>query len=146
MLIIVRYPLHLLPELPLPSTRCNNTRALSEDEKTLLQCAYIWVHSYSEAPPSTTASYSELWFMLQYLQQLQCLISSLVDYFSPRVDAHRANYLAAAGDMMMPHYDYNFIRHYDFSHLKAVIANCAAFQHDLECLGDDFAAAVRVVE
>jgi hypothetical protein len=108
------YPLAKLPTL--------GHGSLSADERTRLQCAYIWVQTHGTcgpAPPSATASYSELWFMLQYLEQLQILCKSLLTMMPDYVDAHKSRYAAAAGALPC---DFGAIMYHDFKPLKSTVA------------------------
>jgi hypothetical protein len=99
----IAYPLEQLPHL-------------SADEKSILQCAFVWLHTHDTALPlSHTASYSELWYLLQHLQQIQMLFRSM--RFNALVDAHKARYDAAGCDC-----DFGTILYYDFSPLKEALA------------------------
>jgi hypothetical protein len=124
------YPMNALPSLGfgqhIPHNTCFSARPLSQEEKTLLQCAYIWVRSYSaDCPPSLTASHSELWYMLQYLQQLQIFTRYLTPHFAPFVDNHNHRYNHAAG-VLQREYSFIDILHYDFTQLKTLLCSCAA--------------------
>ena len=101
--IISLYPLAKLPH-----------GGLTDNEKTLVQCAYLWVNTFSteETPPSATASYSELWHMLQHLRQVQMVIRNDGMHMKTFVENHRSRYAAAAGPL--PH-SFDDILYQDFT-------------------------------
>ena len=111
----IAYQLEQLPQCSQP---------LSADEKSILQCAFVWLQTHDTAvllPLSHTASYSELWYLLQYLQQIQMLIRNLCRMrFNAFVDAHKARYDAVGCEC-----DFGIILYYDFSPLKEALANCS---------------------
>ena len=122
------YPTEALPSLGfgqhIPHNTCFSARPLSQDEKALLQCAYVWVHTYdANTPPSLTPSYTELWYMLQYLQQLQIFVHCISTQFTQPVDDHSRRYDEAAGQR---EYSFSDVLYYDFTQLKALLRNCAA--------------------
>jgi hypothetical protein len=107
----------------IPHNTCFSARPLSQDEKALLQCAYIWVHTYdASTPPSQAPSYAELWYMLQYLQQLQIFVHGVSSHFTPPVDSHCMRYNEAAGQR---EYSFSYVLYYDFTPLKALLRRCA---------------------
>jgi hypothetical protein len=137
------YPTEKLPSLGFGQHIPHNTsrvgaRPLSQDEKALLQCAYVWVQTYNtETPPSHTPSYAELWYLLQYLQQLQifvhCIFHAAGHRPPPPVAEHNRRYNAAAG-MLQCEYSFSDILYHDFTPLKALLRDCAAVKAMLrEC-------------
>lgn len=68
---------------------------LTQEELVLLQCGYIWLQTYSTTeamPQCTSASYSELWFILSYMQQIMSVMKSLPMSFDHFKQAHEARY------------------------------------------------------
>ncbi len=127
----LHYPTEKLPSLGFGQHIPHNmsrvgARPLSQDEKTLLQCAYVWVQTYNtDAPPSHTPSYAKLWYLLQYLQQLQNFVHCISPQFTPPVAEHNRRYDAAAG-MLQREYSFSDILYHDFTPLKALLRDCAA--------------------
>jgi hypothetical protein len=118
--IIGLYPRSTLPTF--------EQQSLTADDWTMLQCAYIWLRTYDTRgtmPPTATASYSELWFMLQYMMQLQILYRDICRIMPAYVDAHRARYTAAAGGLPIS-FD-NVLRH-DFWSLREAVCGLAQLQ------------------
>jgi hypothetical protein len=125
--ILCLYPLAKLPTL------ASGQERLTADDRTLLQCAYIWVQTYGTcgpSPPSATASYSELWFMLQYLEQLQILCVNLCHMMPDYVEHHRIRYEANVGTLP---YSFAAILHGNFKHIKAAVGNLAMLQFNESC-------------
>jgi hypothetical protein len=95
---------------------------LGADEKSILQCAFVWLQTHDTGvslPLSRAASYSELWYMLQYLEQIQMLIRNLCRLqFNAFVDEHKARYEAAGCEC-----DFGTILYYNFKPLKETLAD-----------------------
>lgn len=82
------YPLDSLPTL-----------MLTANQREEVQCAYLWLQTYSTTealpPPSPQPTHAELWYMLKYFHQIQILVNTLPSNFQFIVDAHAARYSAA---------------------------------------------------
>ncbi len=118
--IISLYPLAKLPTL--------GQERLTEEDRTILQCAYIWLHTYDSrdsAPPSATASYSELWYMVQYMMQLQILYRDVCRIMPIFVEDHRRRYIAAAGTL--PH-SFEVVMQRNYSSVRDSLGHLATLQ------------------
>ena len=123
---------HIISLYPLAKLPTFGQERLTEEDKTMLQCAYIWLQTYDsrgESPPSATASYSELWFMLQYMMQLQILYKDIYHMMPFFVEEHRKRYVTAAGTL--PHSFEDVLRHNFWSIRDAVcyLANLQFNEH-----------------
>ena len=113
---------------PMEKLQTLGQQSLSDEDKALLQCAYIWVQTYNTggpAPPSATASYSELWFILQFLGQLQIVCKDLCHMMPDFVENHKARYNASVGELK---YSFASVLHHDFTQLKVVVGDLATLQ------------------
>ncbi len=120
--------MHLISLYPLAKLPTFEQQSLTDDDRTLLQCAYIWLQTYDRgglAPPSAAASYSELWFMLQYMMQLQILYRDLCRIMPAYVEEHRERYAAAAGVMPL---SFDSVLLHDFWSIRVAVAGLAKLQ------------------
>ena len=118
--LISLYPLAKLPTF--------GQERLTEEDRTMLQCAYIWLHTYDSsgsAPPSASASYSELWFMMQYMMQLQILYRDVCRVMPGFVEDHRKRYIAAAGTL--PH-SFEVVMQHNYSSVRDSLGRLATLQ------------------
>ena len=116
----------LLSLYPLAKLPTFGQERLTEEDKTMLQCAYIWLQTYdSSGPSSATASYAELWFMLQYMMQLQILYRDVCRMMPGFVEEHRKRYVAAAGTL--PH-SFESVLHHNFWSIRAAVCYMANLQ------------------
>ena len=78
------YPLDQLP------------MSMTPGERDAIQCAHLWLHSYSVSealpPPSSQPTYLELWYMLKYFQQIQIFVNTLPSNFDAILGAHAIRY------------------------------------------------------
>ena len=95
-----------------------------------LQCAFLWLQTYNHEeriPQSTTPSYSELFFMLKYFQQIQILVNSLPSCYDHITVEHAKRYNAAVSrELENESVTYEDIRAFDFSVLVAAVSGFAA--------------------
>lgn len=117
--LISLYPLAKLPLF--------EQQSLADDDRTLLQCVYIWLQTYHAAPPPAGASYSELWYMLQYMMQLQINYRDVAALMPAFVSGHRERYAAAAGSLP---FSFDSVLQSDFCSLKAAVGGLATLQFD----------------
>ena len=119
---------HLISLYPLAKLPTIGQERLTEEDRTMLQCAYIWLHTYDSrgaAPPSATASYSELWFMVQYMMQLQILYRDVCRIMPFYVEDHRKRYIAAAGTL--PH-SFEVVMQRNYSSVRDSLGHLATLQ------------------
>ena len=132
------YPFATLPDMGLQLSHGTDTHArkLSEDEIATLQSIYVWLCTYSSSelvPSTTTPSYSELYFVLKYFNQIQLLLRSLPNSFDHIKAEHKARFDAEIEhNAMGESCTYMGILHGNYSRLTEIIRNCAVFQEGFE--------------
>jgi hypothetical protein len=103
----------------------------SEDVQRI-QCAFIWLQTFRPEeiiPKSSTPSYSELWFMLKYFQQIQILVNSLPSCYDHMVNEHAMRYNDAVSlEFEKGSMTFLDLRFFDFSVLISAVSGCAARQ------------------
>ena len=121
-----KYPFHKLP--PLQTAATGGARELTEDEKALLQSSFVWMQaSESRIPHPTSASYSELGFILLSLGHMQAGVKAIsASHMRHWVNPHKARYEATG----QAHGFYEIL-HHDFSLLEEVLSDCAEFSAGL---------------
>ena len=127
MSVVNQYPFHMLPEIGLPSKdelqagvhSSTHARRLTEEEKALIQSSFAWMQTsdHKKLPRPTTASYSELCFLLRNLEQMR-IVTKMTCLISP----HKEKYEATG----QKHGFYEIL-YYDFSLIDEVIFNCTEF-------------------
>jgi hypothetical protein len=131
---LVTYPFHLFPEIGFPKGDGSgkDARKLTEEEKTLLQSSLAWMQACdAKIPRMTTASYSELYFVVAKLGHMQCNVKAVSSsHLSDWVALYKARYVEATGQKQHGFYE---ILNYDFSLLEEVLFNCAEFEADGNC-------------
>jgi hypothetical protein len=122
------YPFHALPDLgPL------NGAQLKPEQLKLLASAYAWIQTHEGAciPPSTKASYSELWFILQHFEMLARFRKASASNAQRLIDQHRAEYNAVVAQKRHYYFDYDYTTLYDFNPISVIIRNCAVMEAGL---------------
>ena len=110
--VVNQYPFHLLPKIP-------NVRELTDEEKELLQSSFAWMQtSDRKIPRPTTASYSELCFLLLNLEQMR-VVTKIACFIYP----HKEKYEAIG----QKHGFYEIL-YYDFFLLEEFLFNCAEYK------------------
>ena len=71
--------------------------------------------------------YSELWYMLQYMMQLQINYRDVAALMPAFVSGHRERYAAAAGSLP---FSFDSVLQSDFCSLKAAVGGLATLQFD----------------
>ena len=89
-------------------------RPLSDNDRKLLRCAYLWVSTYNHNP---ALQHADPWQLLQYIEQLQTFVLTLSPHFRPFVYAHRTRYEALSHEC-----SFGYVLYHDFSPLKALVA------------------------
>jgi hypothetical protein len=135
----MRYSFELLPNLGLSTSTNPQTLTaapqLSSSEINSLQCAYIWLQTYTERssiPCSLNPSYSELWFILKYFIQIQSTVRSMSSSFASLMEAHSHRYHALAMEHQIQCDSYEAMLTRNFDVLAAIIGNCANYHGELE--------------
>ncbi len=120
--VVNQYPFHLLPQIKDEGVHGPRARNLTEEEKTLLQSSFAWMQtSDTKIPRPTTASYSELCFMLLNLGQMRAFTKMAIDMrWDYHITPHKARYEATGQK-----HGFHEILNHDFSLLEEVLFNCA---------------------
>jgi hypothetical protein len=100
----------------------SRARNLTDEEKALLQSSFAWMQtSDTKIPRPTTASYSELCFLVLSLGQMRAFTKIAIDMrWDYRIIPHKARYEATGQK-----HSFHEILNYDFSSLEEVLFNCA---------------------
>jgi hypothetical protein len=123
--------LYPLEHLPITVDDDGIPQTITASDRCAIQCAHLWLRTYSVAephpPPSPLPSYTELWYMLKYFQQIQILVNSLSSNYDFIIDAHAARYAELLGTYIMPTpaLSYREVREWGVTVPLAVVARCA---------------------
>jgi hypothetical protein len=154
------YPFHTLPDLGLvdrahfPQVDFGwHATLLSSEQIRAIASAYIWVqaHDSIRIPPSARASYSELWFFLQFFKKLANFRKASAAIGTYFIDQHRTTYNAAIAQKQHYHnyYPFDEIMRYNFYDIIAIIENCAIMEAELanvrQMYGNDSSSGSGVV-
>jgi hypothetical protein len=118
--IITMYPLARLPTF--------GKELLTEEDRTMLQGAYMWLYTYDSRgamPMSATASYSELWFMVQYMMQLQILYRDVCRIMPGFVEDHRKRYIAFSRRLQ---HSFEAVMQHNYSSIRDSLSLLATLQ------------------
>lgn len=143
--MVHEYPFHKLPKIDLVQKDMvpvdedtDHARALSDEEKNLLQSTYVWMQVHdSEIPPLTAASFSELWFLVKCMQTLQCNVKVMSStHMRHFVDAHKERYDATGQkDKYEPTtgqtHEFHKLLYYNFDGFEKLLRLCVHFEADL---------------
>jgi hypothetical protein len=108
---------------------------LTPEDRHAIQCAHLWLRAYTcpaeaHPPPSPRPTYTDLWYMLKYFQQIQILVNTLPSNFDHILDAHAQRYAALlathySSHADLPHLSYRDVREWPVVLPLAIASRCA---------------------
>jgi hypothetical protein len=152
------YPFHALPDLGLVNRAHfpfeyfgGEATKLTAEEMKIIRSGYLWAQTYGGGlVPSTQTSYSELWFIFQYIiRQMQLFCS--VSWIDEAKEKSKYDYNRAVAKSDSGQYYYygnwkDLIRPDDYGLLSCKIKSCAMMEADLAQIRHEKPSSGREVD